>query len=97
MIIPPSMKAIIGMTTSFIFLSSNHSPYAAYLMPTCGGILYLDLKLLIPSSVSTKSLNLSIFYEVLKGKFRKKGIKVEDSSGRLTSVRNGPQTRFWYL
>ena len=31
MVIPPSMKAIIGMTTSPVFLSSNHSPYAAYL------------------------------------------------------------------
>ena len=60
MVIPHSMKAIIGMTTSFVFLSSNHSPYAAYLTPTCGGMLYLDLKFLIPSSVSTNSLNLPI-------------------------------------
>ena len=26
MVIPPSMKAIIGMTTSPVFLSLNHSP-----------------------------------------------------------------------
>ena len=61
MVIPPSMKAIMGMTTSPVFLSSNHSPYAAYLTPTCGGMLYLVLKLSIPSSESTKCLNLPIF------------------------------------
>ena len=97
MVIPPSMKAIIGMTTSFVFLSSNYSPCAAYLTPTCRGILYLDLKLLILSSVYTKYLNLPIFYEVLQGKFRKVGIKAEESSGRLTGVRNGHRTRFLYL
>ena len=54
MIIPPSIKAIIGMINSPIFLSSSHSPYAAYLTPTCRGMLYLILKLFIPSSESTK-------------------------------------------
>ena len=39
----------------------THSPWAAYLMPTVDGILYLALKLSIPSSDSTKCLNLPIF------------------------------------
>ncbi|KAK4591925.1 hypothetical protein RGQ29_016410 [Quercus rubra] len=45
MVIPPSMKAIIGMTTLFVFLLSNHSPYAAYLTPTCGGFAQLVEKI----------------------------------------------------
>ena len=61
MVIPPSMKAIIGMTTSLVFLAFTHSPWAAYLMPIVGGILYLVLKLSIPSLDSTKRLNLPIF------------------------------------
>ena len=61
MVIPPSMKAIIGMTTSPVFLSLNHSPWAAYLTPTFGGMLHLVLKFFIPSSESTRCLNLPIF------------------------------------
>ena len=61
MVIPPSMKAIMGMITSPVFLASTHSPWAAYFMPTVGGILYLALNLSIPSSDSTKRLNLPIF------------------------------------
>ena len=49
------------MTTSPSFLSSTHSPWAAYLMPTVGGILYLALNLSLSSSDSTKHLNLPIF------------------------------------
>ena len=50
-----------GMTTSLIFLSSYHSPWAAYLTPTWGGKLYLVLKFFIPFSESTRCLNLPIF------------------------------------
>ena len=61
MVIPPSMKAIMGMTTSLVFLAPTYSPWVAYLIPTVSGILYLVLKLSIPSSESTKRLNLPIF------------------------------------
>ena len=61
MVIPPFIKAIIGMITSPSFLSSTHSPWAAYLMPIVGGILYLALNLSLSSSDSTKHLNLPIF------------------------------------
>ena len=49
------------MTTSPSFLSSTHSPWAAYLMPTVGGILFLALDLSLSFSDSTKHLNLPIF------------------------------------
>ena len=49
MVIPHSMKVIIGMTTSHVFLSSTHSLWVAYFMPTVGGILYLALKISLSS------------------------------------------------
>ena len=68
MVIPPSMKEIMGMTTSPVFLAPTYSSWAAYLMLTVGGILYLVLKLSIPSSDSTKRLNLPIFLRGFKEK-----------------------------
>ena len=59
-LIPPSMKAIIGITTSPFCLSVCHYPSLQYLVPTPGGILYLALKFAILSSESTKLLNLPI-------------------------------------
>ena len=50
MVIPPFMKAIMGMTISPVFLAPTYFPWVVYLMPTIGGILYLVLKLSIPSS-----------------------------------------------
>ena len=77
MVIPPSMKAIIGMTTYPIFLSSTHSPWAAYLMPTLSGILYLALNFSIPSSKSTRHLNLPIFLRSFEEKLTSSKRKLE--------------------
>ena len=68
MVIPPSIKTIIGMTTSPVFLLSAHSSWAVYLMPTVGGILYLALNLFLSSSDSTKHLNLLIILRSLEEK-----------------------------
>ena len=51
-VIPPSIKAIMGITTSPVCLASTHSPWAAYLTPTVEGILYLERKFLIPDRKS---------------------------------------------
>ena len=77
MVIPPSIKAIIGMTTSPSFLSSTHSPWAAYLMPNVGGILYLVLNLSLSSSDSTKHLNLPIFLRSFEEKLTSLKRKIE--------------------
>ena len=59
-LILPSIKAIIEITTSPSCLSLCHYPSLQYLIPTLGGILYRALKLFIPFSESTKLLNLPI-------------------------------------
>ena len=77
MVIPPSIKAIIVMTTSPSFLSSTHSLWAAYLMPTVGGILYLALNLSLSSLDSTKHLNLPIFLRSFEEKLTSLKRKIE--------------------
>ena len=59
-LIPPSIKEIIGITTSPSCLSSCHCPSLQYLIATSNGILYLVLKFSKPSSKSTKWANLPI-------------------------------------
>ena len=59
-VIPPSMKAIIGMTTSPPHLSVSTWSGGQYSRPTLGGMWYLALKLFILSEESTKYLNLPI-------------------------------------
>ena len=77
MVIPPSMNAIIGMTTSPVFLSSTHSLWAVYLTPSLGGILYLALNFSIPSLESTRRLNLSIFLRSFEEKLTSLKRKLE--------------------
>ena len=66
-----------GITTSPACLRSNYSPSLQYLRLTLGKILYWALKLAIPSSNSTRHLNLPIlslskrFRKTLKGNERR--------------------------
>ena len=59
-VIPLSIKAIIGMTTSptSLFVSTRFG--GQYCRPTPCGIWYLDQKPSIPTGESTKCLNLPI-------------------------------------
>ena len=59
-IIPPSMKAIIGMATYPIFLLVKNWSEEQYSRPTPGGIRYLALKPSIPAGESTNFSNLPI-------------------------------------
>ena len=76
-VIPPSIKAIIRMTTSPVFLLSAHSPWATYLMPIVGEILYLALNLSLSSSDSTKHLNLPIILRSFEEKLMSSKRKIE--------------------
>ena len=59
-VIPPSMKAIIGMTTSHSFLSVTIRSRAQYRRATPYRVWYLALKSSIPAGESTRCLNLPI-------------------------------------
>ena len=65
---PPFMKAIMGITTSPICLLVYHSPNLQCSMVTPAGMVYLALKVSLPSSVSTKLENLPILKKKKKVK-----------------------------
>ena len=100
-VIPPSIKAIMGITTSPVCLASTHSPWAAYLIPIVEGMLYLERKFLIPSSDSTRHQNgffcFPIFLKDLAEKIVGLEIKVVKTSRRLTGSKEGPRTKYGYL
>ena len=82
MVIPPSIKAIMGITTSPVCLASTHSPWAAYLIPTVGGILYLERKFLIPSSDSTRHQNGFFCFPIFLKKLSRKDYWARNESGK---------------
>ena len=100
-VIPPSIKAIMGITTSLICLASIHSPWAAYLIPTVEGMLYLERKFPMSSSDSTRHQNeffcFPIFVKDLTEKTVGFEIKVVKTSRRLTGSKEGPRTKYDYL
>ena len=65
--IPPSMKAIIEMTTSPSFLSVTIWSGAQFRRATPYGMWYLALKPSVPMRESTRCLNLPINMVKLKG------------------------------
>ena len=77
MVTPPSMKAIMEMTTSLVFLAPTYSPWVAYLMPTVGGILYLVLKLSITFLGLNQTFELTHFSKRFQRKINKFKMKSE--------------------
>lgn len=100
-VIPPSIKAIMGISTSPVCLASAHSLWAVYLILTVEGISYLERKFLIPSLDSMRHRNVffcfPIFLKDLAEKTVGFEIKVVKTSSRLTGSKEGPQTKYDYL
>ena len=80
-LIPPSMKAIIGMTTSPSLRWVSHSPEGQYCKEMSWGMWYKALNLSIPMGESTKWVNLS---------------RLVEKTGRgENSLRTNKLTRIW--